>query len=67
MASKRQPKQKDPVVEILETFLIVELAKCGVPQSDVRKIVGCDVNRVGRIVKLLGREQGRRKEKGESS
>jgi hypothetical protein len=63
MASKRHPKQKDVVVEILETLLIIELAKCGVPQPDVRKIVGCDMNRVSRIVKLLGLERARGKGK----
>ncbi len=39
--------------EILRDLLILELAKAGVPQLDIRKVVGRDVHRVSRIAKVL--------------
>lgn len=50
---KRKPQQVDPVAELLRDLLIVELAKAGVPQLDIRRLVGCDVHRVSRFAKLL--------------
>lgn len=57
MASKKQPKQKDEIVEILETFLIVELAKSGVPQPNIRNIVGCDMWRVSEIARFFKKKK----------
>jgi hypothetical protein len=40
-------------VELLRDILITQLAFGGVPQQSIRKILGCDINRVSRIVKHL--------------
>jgi hypothetical protein len=41
------------VAELLKDILIVQLGTAGVPQQNIRSIVGCDINRVNRIVKFL--------------
>lgn len=54
MAKKRNNNQfgaTGEVAELLRDLLIVELAKTGVSQSEIRKIVGCDMNRVSRIAR----------------
>jgi hypothetical protein len=38
-------------VRLLENLLIAQLAMAGVPQEEIRKIVGCDMNRVSAIAK----------------
>jgi hypothetical protein len=43
-------------VELLKDLLIVELGKASVPQLEIRKIVGCDIYRVSRIVRHLKKE-----------
>ena len=43
----------DSSTEILKDILIVQLGAVGVPQQTIRDIVGCDINRVSRIVKHL--------------
>ncbi len=43
-------------LEVLKDLLIVELGKAAVPQLEIRKIVGCDIYRVSRIVRHLKRE-----------
>jgi len=63
MASNKPPKQKDAIVEILETYLIVELARCGVPQPGIRKIVGCDMWRVSEIARFFKKKKTRDAEK----
>jgi len=40
-------------VEVLKDLLITQLGLAGVPQLTIRKIVGCDIHRVSRIVKHL--------------
>lgn len=51
---KRKGLEKDTqTLETLKDLLIVELARAGVPQLEIRKIVGCDVHRVSRIVKYI--------------
>jgi hypothetical protein len=54
----------DRAVDLLKDLLITELGRAGVPQSEIRKIVGCDMNRVSRIVKNFGKERGRTKGQG---
>lgn len=44
---------KDDATELLEDLLIVQLGVAGVSQQAIRKIVGCDMNRVNSIVKHL--------------
>jgi hypothetical protein len=39
--------------ELVENMLIVELAKAGVSQSDIRKILGVDMWRVSRIARYF--------------
>jgi hypothetical protein len=51
MATKKQ--QSDQTSELLRDLLIVELAKVGVSQPQIRKIVGCDMHRVSRIARHL--------------
>jgi len=51
MATRRQ--QGDEATELLRTLLIVQLALAGVPQSEIRAVVGCDINRVSRTLKPL--------------
>jgi len=52
-ARKRNQPQGDPSTELLRDLLIVELAKAGVQQLEIRKIVGCDIHRVSKIAKVL--------------
>jgi transposase-like protein len=52
---------------LLEDLLIVQLAMAGVPQRRIRKIVGCDMNRVTAIARhvrpaVTTRKQGRKKD-----
>lgn len=49
---EKNSKQPD-VAELLEKLLIVQLAAKGVPQADIRKIVGCDIRRVNWIARHL--------------
>jgi len=46
-------KKENREIEILENLLIVELAKAGVPQLEIQKIMSIDVNRIGRIAKYF--------------
>ena len=57
MMPSKPPKQSqvDPNTELLRDLLIVELAKARVPQSEIRKLVGCDMYRVSRIAKVLNK------------
>jgi hypothetical protein len=41
------------VVEMLKDLLIVQLGIAGVPQQNIRRIVGCNIVRVNKIVKHL--------------
>lgn len=46
--------------ELLKDLLIVQLGIAGVPQLMIRRIVGCDMHRVSRIVRHL--KSARKKE-----
>jgi hypothetical protein len=59
--AKNKSGENDRVSELLKDLLITELGRAGVPQPAIREIVGCDMNRVSRIVKHFGRERGRKK------
>lgn len=48
--SRRGPKDQ---AELLTDLLITQLAAAGVRQVAIRKIVGCDINRVSRILKHI--------------
>ncbi len=49
------------VAGLLRDLLITALGTAGVKQAEIRKIVGCDMNRVNRIVKHIERERKRAK------
>ena len=60
MASKKQSKiNEDPTAELLRDLLIVELYKAGVLGSEIRKLIGCDMNRISRITKVLNKAKSR--------
>jgi hypothetical protein len=52
---KPQGPRIDPTPDLLRDPLIVELAKAGVPQPQIRRILGCDIHRVSRIARHLKR------------
>ena len=50
------------LINLVVDLLITELGRSGVPQSEIRRIVGCDINRVSRIVKHMKRRKTRNAE-----
>jgi hypothetical protein len=52
MADK-QKNQLDSIAELVSDLLILELAKAGVQQKEIRKIASCDMRRVSQIAKVL--------------
>jgi hypothetical protein len=59
MSKKKQKHEMNHTAGLLRDLLIVELGKAGVPQLEIRRIVGGGIHRVNRIVKLL--KKGRSK------
>ncbi len=59
MPAKPEKKANDPSAELLKDLLITELAKARVPQSTIRKIVGCDMWRVSRIARFFKDKKGK--------
>jgi len=57
--AKQKRHDSDDVAELLKDLLIAQLGTAGVPQQAIRKIVGCDMNRVSRIYKYV--KKARRK------
>jgi len=55
VARRKKPakRQNNEVAELLKDLIIVELGRAGVPQLEIRKIVGGDIHRVNRIVKFM--------------
>lgn len=51
--SRRGKRNADPAVEVLKDILITQLGLAGVQQQNIRKVVGCSINRVNAIVKHL--------------
>jgi hypothetical protein len=58
MSKKRvsEINSEKATIELLKDLLIVELGRASVPQLEIRKIVGCDIHRVSRIVRHLKKE-----------
>jgi hypothetical protein len=56
--AKKIRADEDGLTELLEKILIVQLALGGVPQQSIRRIVGCDINRVSAIAKHISRTRG---------
>ncbi len=50
MAVKKS-QESEGVTELLKNLMIVQLGLAGVQQRAIRSIVGCDINRVSRIVR----------------
>lgn len=55
MKDKKSNADNGQVAELLKDLLITSLGAAGVKQTEIRKIVGCDMNRVNRIVKHIER------------
>jgi len=53
--AKTSKRNRNDVAELLRDLLIVNLAVAGVKHQDIRKIVGCDINRVTSIARHLRR------------
>jgi hypothetical protein len=53
-------KKRNEVEEMLKSLLIVQLAKAGIPQPDIRKIVGCDIWRVSEIARHFKKKKTRK-------
>ncbi len=53
--SQTGQRNADATVEVLKDILITQLGLAGVPQQSIRKIVGCDINRVNKILKHIER------------
>lgn len=51
MAPRKQ--SDDPLRELIQKSLIVQLGLARIPQQQIRKIVGCDINTVNAVVKHL--------------
>jgi Trp operon repressor len=56
--NRNQPDTMREVATLLRDLLIVELAKAGVPQREIRAAVGGDLNRVTRFARLLKKRKG---------
>jgi hypothetical protein len=52
-------KSQDATQDLLRTLVIIQLANAGATQQDIRKFLGCDINVVSRVVKIL-RHPGRK-------
>ena len=50
-------------VELLQDLLIASLGIAGVNQADIRKIVGCRMDRVSRIVRHIERSRANAKQR----
>lgn len=57
MSPKRERKKTNEIAEVLKNLLIVELAKAGVPQPEIRRIVGGDIVRVNRIARFFKKKR----------
>jgi len=53
MPKKEERTQANASTELLRDLLIVALATSDVPQGEIRRIVGCDMNKVSRIAKHI--------------
>jgi hypothetical protein len=47
----KKDSETDELAELLKDLMIVQLGLAGVKQRAIRSIVGCDINRVSRIVR----------------
>jgi len=50
---KTKEASTDEFTELLRSLIIVQLGLAGVPHQNIRAIVGCDMKRVTKILKLI--------------
>lgn len=62
--ARRNDDGKNEMADLLRDLLITSLGTAGVKQTEIRKIVGCGMNRVNEIVKHIEQERKRAKERG---
>ena len=55
MSKAKTASAEGKITELLKDLLITSLGVAGVKQAVIRNIVGCDRNRVNRIVKHITR------------
>ncbi len=63
MRKAKDKADNSKVADLLRDLLITSLGAAGVKQTEIRKIVGCDMNRVNRIVKHIERGRAHAEEK----
>lgn len=54
MHNRNGNEQKD-VAELLKDLMIIQLARAGAQQAEIRKLLGCGIDRVSRIAKVIRR------------
>ena len=60
MAKAKIARSRDEeILELLKSMWITQLGLSGVPQQSIRKIVGCDINRVSAVVRHLKSQNSR--------
>lgn len=64
MGKAKESSGDGKIADLLKDLLITSLGAVGVKQTEIRKIVGCDMNRVNRIVKHIERGRAHAEEKG---
>ena len=55
---KGQKSESERLLQVLQDILITQLGRAGIPQLQIREIVGVDVHRVNRIVRYLKIKKG---------
>ena len=60
LASNTQSSKLVEMNKLLKDLLIVQLGLAGVPQQNIRAIVGGDIKRVNRIVRLISSRRSER-------
>lgn len=55
MSKQKKTESPDKLVGLVQNLLIVELARAGVSQPQIREIVGVDMVRVSRIARHIKR------------
>ncbi len=63
MSKSKGSSDNDEILDVLKDLLITSLGAAGVKQTEIRKIAGCDMNRVSRIVKHIERGRAHAKNK----
>jgi hypothetical protein len=63
MSNVKGTVDNSQIADLLRDLLITSLGVAGVKQTEIRKILGCDMNRVSRIVKHIERERANAKKK----